>query len=222
MKQSLVHMKGTKEGFIIKLDEHGAFSDLLMELEQLAKSYTTDRRIYVQLHLGYRYCTNEQIQKLTRATESTDKIIVSKVSSDVVTVEERNRHIERHKNELYVGMVRSGQVLRVPGDIVIIGNVNQNGRVEAGGNIYVLGRLKGIAHAGVDGNRKAVVAASFFEATHIMIADVIQTMSNETAALQKNNELLCAHISQQGDIEYRPVHEIRNMPSFFMTAKGGS
>ncbi|WP_108306774.1 septum site-determining protein MinC [Metalysinibacillus jejuensis] len=222
MKQPLVQMKGTKEGFIVKLDEQGAFSDLLAELEQLANNYTTDRHIYVQLHLGYRYCTSEQIQQLTRALEQTNKLIVSKVSSDVITVEERNRQVARHKNELYVGMVRSGQVLRVPGDIVIIGNVNQNGRVEAEGNIYILGRLKGIAHAGVEGNRKAVVAASFFEATHIMIADVIQTMSNECEALQNNNELLCAHINQQGDIDYRSVHEIRNMPSFFMTAKGGS
>ena len=222
MKQPLVQMKGTKEGFIVKLDEQGAFSDLLAELEQLANNYTTDRHIYVQLQLGYRYCTSQQIQQLTRALEQTNKLIVSKVSSDVITVEERNRQVARHKNELYVGMVRSGQVLRVPGDIVIIGNVNQNGRVEAEGNIYILGRLKGIAHAGVEGNRKAVVAASFFEATHIMIADVIQTMSNECEALQNNNELLCAHINQQGDIDYRPVHEIRNMPSFFMTAKGGS
>ncbi|MEC4630379.1 septum site-determining protein MinC, partial [Bacillus safensis] len=33
----------------------------------------------------------------------------------------------------------------------MVGNVNPNGRVEAGGNVYVLGKLKGIVHAGVQG-----------------------------------------------------------------------
>ena len=44
---------------------------------------------------------------------------------------------------------------------------------------YVLGKLKGIAHAGIDGNREAIVAASWFEPTHVYIADVIEVMSNE-------------------------------------------
>ena len=46
------------------------------------------------------------------------------------------------------------KLLQADGDLVVIGDVNPNGRVVAAGNIYVLGRLKGIAHAGSNGNRE--------------------------------------------------------------------
>ena len=66
------------------------------------------------------------------------------------TIEESNKRISQQKCETYVGIVRSGQIVCSPGDVVVVGDVNPNGRIEAGGNIYVLGKLKGIAHAGVE------------------------------------------------------------------------
>ena len=42
--------------------------------------------------------------------------------------------------------------------------------------VYIfLGRLKGIAHAGANGNTQAVIAASWLEATHLMIADKLES-----------------------------------------------
>ena len=45
-------------------------------------------------------------------------------------------------------VISSGQVFEVPGDLLLIGDVNPDGTVRAGGNIYIMGQLKGIAHAG--------------------------------------------------------------------------
>ena len=59
-----------------------------------------------------------------------------------------------NQSETFVGIVRSGQVVKAEGDLVVIGDVNPNGRVVAAGSIYVLGRLKGIAHAGANGIHK--------------------------------------------------------------------
>ncbi|GGG27545.1 septum site-determining protein MinC [Lysinibacillus alkalisoli] len=221
MKQ-VVHMKGTKDGFIIKLDDKAAYQDLLIALMELAESYTTDRQVDVQLHLGYRYCSEEEQERLVAAIEKTNKLHVTQINSDVVTKQESEAQLIKLQNEMYVGMVRSGQVLRADGDVFIVGNVNQNGRVVAGGNIYILGRLKGMAYAGQNGNEHAVVAASYFEATHICIGEVMETMSNEKVAQTGHTELTCAHLNEQGVIAYKPIHELRNMPSFFMTAKGGN
>lgn len=53
--------------------------------------------------------------------------------------------------------VRSGSTIRFPGDIVVYGDVNAGAVVIASGNILVLGRLSGLAHAGADGDERAVV-----------------------------------------------------------------
>ncbi len=48
--------------------------------------------------------------------------------------------------------LRSGQRQEYPGSIVICGDVNAGAEVIAGGNIMILGALRGLAHAGA--NRK--------------------------------------------------------------------
>jgi septum site-determining protein MinC len=55
--------------------------------------------------------------------------------------------------------LRSGQSLRHPGHIVIIGDVNPGAEVVSGGDIVVWGRVRGVVHAGALGDGGAVVCA---------------------------------------------------------------
>ena len=222
MKKSVVHMKGTKEGLVLRLDDQCTFQELLDELLAKVAEGGIDSKVEVQLHLGYRYCTEEQKKQLISATQSNGNMLVSKIVSEVVTVEESIRKIAEHKSETYVGFVRSGQVLRATGDITILGDVNPNARVEAGGNIYVLGNLKGIAHAGVNGNEDAFIFASRFMPTHIAIASQIEAMSNETKFLQNNQDQICAYMDETGSITYTHVQHMKKYRPFFDTVKGGS
>lgn len=50
---------------------------------------------------------------------------------------------------LVIGPVRSGVILEHTGHIIVFGDVNPGGEVRAQGNIIVLGRLRGTAHAGI-------------------------------------------------------------------------
>ena len=97
-----------------------------------------DNLVDVQLHLGYRYCHDEQVEELIRIIQQSGQMSVSKVQGDVISVEESNRKLIEKQCDTYIGVVRSGQVLQARGDIVVVGNVNPNGRVEATGSIYVL------------------------------------------------------------------------------------
>nr|WP_122013132.1 septum site-determining protein MinC [Maliibacterium massiliense] len=68
------------------------------------------------------------------------------------------------------GGVRSGQVVRAPGDILVLGNVNAGARLIAGGNIAVMGCLRGLAHAGAGGRTDVCVTASSMQAGQLRIA----------------------------------------------------
>lgn len=221
MKKTYVHIKGTKEGLVLRLDDQCAYSDLVEELKHKVSDGGVDGPIDVQLHFGTRFCTDEQKQELMKIVHQNSNMLVTKVISDVITIDESNERIALQKSDTYVGVVRNGQVLRAPGDIIILGDVNPNGRVEAGGNIYVLGKLKGIAHAGVPTNEEAIVAASFFTPTHIAIAHVIEAMSNETDFVRKYCQETCAYI-KEGQISYTHIQEMKKLRSLFNTIKGGS
>ncbi len=66
--------------------------------------------------------------------------------------------------------LRSGQQLRHPGSIAVIGDVNPGAEVVAGGDIVVWGKLRGIVHAGAMGNENAVVCALDLAPTQLRIA----------------------------------------------------
>lgn len=67
--------------------------------------------------------------------------------------------------------LRSGQKVYYPGNIVILGDVNPGAEVIAGGNILVMGCLRGMAHAGALGCETAVIAAYRLHPTQLRIAN---------------------------------------------------
>jgi septum site-determining protein MinC len=69
--------------------------------------------------------------------------------------------------------LRSGRSIRHRGHVVVIGDVNPGAEIVAGGDIVVWGRLRGIAHAGADGNSQAVVCALDLSPTQLRIASHI-------------------------------------------------
>ncbi|HHW48986.1 MAG TPA: septum site-determining protein MinC [Clostridiaceae bacterium] len=87
--------------------------------------------------------------------------------------------IKEGQTKFYRGTVRSGQLISYDGNLVVLGDVNPGGEIEATGNVIVMGSLRGVVHAGADGNREAIVAALNLEPTQLRIADIITRSPDE-------------------------------------------
>lgn len=221
-KKQLIFIKGTKEGLVLRLDDQCSYAELLDELTKKVSDEGFEGQAEVLLHLGYRYCNDEQTKEIISCVQQTEHLRVTKIQSEVMTVEDCNRRLLENQSETYVGIVRSGQVITALGDLVVVGDVNPNGRVVAGGNIFVLGRLKGIAHAGSAGNKDAVIAASWLEATHLIINDVVETMTDELTVLSEHPEMECAYLHTNGSIAIDRLQDLRLLRPNLSTFKGGS
>lgn len=75
--------------------------------------------------------------------------------------------------------IRSGTKEEYVGSIVICGDVNSGAEIVAGGNISVLGTLRGVAHAGANGNTKAVISANTIESTQIRISNLVKEVTEK-------------------------------------------
>lgn len=71
------------------------------------------------------------------------------------------------------GTLRSGDHLQAEGSVLLLGDVNPGARISAAGNVLVWGRLRGIAHAGVAGDRDARIVALQLRPLQLRIADVV-------------------------------------------------
>ncbi|HLR72298.1 MAG TPA: septum site-determining protein MinC [Pseudogracilibacillus sp.] len=172
----LITIKGTKEGLLFYLEDDSSFQDVFEELEE--KLATTpanneEQTVSVIVKLGHRYVTSRQKQMLTTLIEKDKRFSIERFESDVIDKEQAKDLLKRNEIKTINRIVRSGQVVEVEGDLLLIGDVNPGAQVKATGNIFVLGNLLGIAHAGVNGNEDAVIAASFMNPTQLRIANYL-------------------------------------------------
>jgi septum site-determining protein MinC len=71
------------------------------------------------------------------------------------------------------GPLRSGGRVLFEGNVVVMGDVNPGAEIIAGGSVIVWGRLRGVVHAGAQGDEKAVVCALELAPTQLRIAGEI-------------------------------------------------
>jgi len=70
--------------------------------------------------------------------------------------------------------VRSGQMVRALGDLVVLSSVSPGAELVAGGHIHVYGALRGRALAGALGDENAMIYAQNFDAELVAIAGIYQ------------------------------------------------
>ena len=75
--------------------------------------------------------------------------------------------------------IRSGQKEEYPGSLVICGDVNAGGEVIAGGNVTITGSLRGVAHAGANGNMLAIISANSIDVTQVRIGNLVKEIEEK-------------------------------------------
>jgi septum site-determining protein MinC len=74
---------------------------------------------------------------------------------------------------IHRGTLRAGDHLQVEGSVLVLGDVNPGARVTAGGDVRVWGRLRGVAHAGSQGDKGARIVALQLRPLQLRIASAV-------------------------------------------------
>lgn len=193
MTKDKISFKGnTSDGLDLKVNEFD-FPAICTEIEEKLEKY----------YEFYKGCTTISIERNLFNKEQKlqiESIIEKKLGADVNYYEK----IEIEKNEiknsremvklnvanhfegieedytLYVkATMRSGQDITYNGSVIVFGDVNPGAEITATGNIIVYGTLRGIAHAGCEGNRNAIVYAKILHPIQLRIADLISISPDE-------------------------------------------
>jgi len=192
MALASVDIKGTKNGLLVTLGE-GELASLLAELEErLSGTASFFKGGQVALAVGQREVSVEKmgyIQALLAQHEVTLGTVISetpvtRAAAGHLGLETKRsfwpkpRPKWRAEEDFSEGaLVRctlhSGQIIRHPGHVVIIGDVNAGAEVVAGGDIVIWGRLRGTVHAGATGDDRTIVCALDLAPTQLRIGKYI-------------------------------------------------
>ena len=100
--------------------------------------------------------------------------------------------------------LRGGTRIQYDGSVVVVGDVNPGAEVIASGNVIVLGILRGMVHAGANGDRAAFITALRLKPTQLRIADLIARCPDDDEGPGLYPEI--AQV-RDGVLEVNPLHE---------------
>lgn len=175
-KRQIITIKGTKEGLTLFIDDQCSFDEILDELSKILAENNPRQDepvVPVTVKLGDRYISDQQKEELSELIGNKNRFSIQSFDSNVVHRDEALTWKEDSEVKAINRIVRSGQVLELVGDLLLIGDVNPGGKVVTTGNIFIMGNLHGIAHAGSNGDRKAIIAASYMKPSQLRISDYI-------------------------------------------------
>ncbi|MFQ6014923.1 MAG: septum site-determining protein MinC [Anaerolineae bacterium] len=195
-----VAIKGTREGITVTLGG-GKAKDLLKELEEhLQRGASFFQGAEVTVHINQTQPTTDDLLAIQEVFEREGIAIRAIATKDPTTkllaeqagfttvhpIEEQERvrpepSFEMPSEEalLIRRTLRSGQTVRFPGHVVVVGDVNPGAEIVAGGDVVVWGRVRGMVHAGAMGDEQAIVCALQLQPTQLGIADKITRSPEE-------------------------------------------
>ena len=193
-KPSSVEIKGFGSDINVILSSESPFPNIERELiRKLEKSRSYLAGTDIVLDARDRILNVEECQKLdmilrtvfdlkiayiraeSEETKNAAKNVEWKTEEDILKEKAEKEEAEKPQEsdnivEIVRNTVRSGQKEYYPGSVLIIGDINPGGEVEAGGDIIVFGKLRGIAHAGSNGNTSATITAIGLNPLQLRIA----------------------------------------------------
>ena len=174
-----VHIKGTKDGLIFHLNDECAFEDILDELKnKLGNSHQgilTGPIMRVTIKTGFRKLSINQQDTIKKIFKTKGNLFIYAIENEVDNFKEQLSN----RAKVITGVIRSGQVYESDSSILLVGDVNPGGNIISVGDIYIIGTLKGTAHAGSNGNKDAIIVASMMEPAQLRIADHISNFNQE-------------------------------------------
>ncbi|MCC5911585.1 MAG: septum site-determining protein MinC [Clostridiaceae bacterium] len=175
-EENAIEFKGTKQGLFVYIKPNHDFETIKKHLiDKLEKTQSFFKGAKIS-DIKCDVLTEEEKKELEDIMATRYKMHIEKdreILQDINIKNEVFQGIDEGSTKFLKGTIRSGQRIEYGGNLVILGDVNPGAQVIAEGNIIIMGSLRGIAHAGSNGNQDACVAALYLDPAQLRIADVI-------------------------------------------------
>ena len=179
-----IRISQKQDKIIIHINEEAEMEEIEKELskkiKELKKLYQEEK---TPIYVTGKVLKNKEIEEIRELIKKSIDVKIEFESPTILGLhgikKTFEREIQNSETKLYKGSLRSGQKMEYEGSIIVLGDVNGGAEVIAGENIVVLGALRGLAHAGAKGNKKAIIAANDIETPQLRIANIVKEIEKE-------------------------------------------
>lgn len=180
-----IKISQTTNEIILNVNVIADINEILEELDsKLPKLRDFYQTSTIPMRVTGRLFTESEIKKVKTAINNEIQVEIRFDDiSDLLGLHAIKRTFEAEtdisETKFIQNSLRSGHKEEYPGSIVVCGDVNFGAEVVAGGNIMILGALRGVAHAGANGNTMAIISANNIDVTQIRIANLVREVGEK-------------------------------------------
>lgn len=221
---SAIVLKGYKEGYEIELKQEASFKDITKELEELIDKLKQEKKIEEKdsisfdVKTGKRLLSDEQCQKIEEIITKYENFTIHRIISDVVEMKDAMELIQNKSVHIVGDVIRNGQVKTVNGDLLFLGDVHQGGILRATGNIYSLGNIHGIIHAGFDSNITSVIVGNIKGAQQLRIGDLVDIVDEEKVT---DSSETIVYVNELHALEFETLDKLKTLRPKIFNQVGG-
>ena len=190
MKMNCINVSQKNNLVVIKINSEAGFSDIMSQIKkkimQLKKIYKNEKTPILITGKVLKNKEIDQLEELIKEHLDVDvdfdmpkELGLSTITKTFV------QEVSNSETKFHRGSIRSGQRIEEEGSIVILGDVNSGAEIIAADNIVVLGTLRGLAHAGAKGNRKAIIAAGKLDTVQLRVANVVKEINRDEEPMHR-------------------------------------
>lgn len=194
-----INMK--KDEIIVRISEGAEYKEIIdclnKKIPALKKLYKTEK---TPILVTGKVLKNKEINEIKEIIQKNIDVNVNFDSPKVLGLhgikKTFEKEIDNSETKFYKGSLRCGQKIEFEGSIVVLGDVNSGAEVIAGENIVILGVLRGLAHAGAKGNKKAIIASNLLDCPQIRISNIVKEIEKQ----EENMSYRCAFVNEKDEI----------------------
>lgn len=221
-----VVLKGNENGYELKINEGCDIKSMIDELSNLLNDLSEDidnkkhDNVMFELNTGNRLLNSNEKDFILSLFKQYDFFEVRSITSNVITKEDALIIKNEGRTFKTFQTIRNGQYEKIDGDVLVFGKIHKGGKLVSTGNIYILGDVEGIIHAGFPNNEDKLIFGEIDNAQQVRIGEQYQILS-ESKFLNKNSSQSIVYVNDLHILENGNLNDLKKISPKFFNEIGG-
>ncbi len=205
-----VVLKGRKDGYEIILKDTSSFDDIINDLklllQRLNQNESSTQKLSLIVSTGQRLLTAEQRELITTIINNYSHFTLSAVNAAVQPKEVVEDDTWQGGIRIVSNVIRSGQVVKVDGDVLFLGTLHCGATLQTTGSIFIFSgsTIEGIVHAGYPNDSDQIIAGNFANANQIRIGDTLEVIDDS----DQINDRSMAYVNDLHMLQYSTLSKL--------------
>lgn len=207
-----VILRGNQNGYQLNIDQAADFEAVKIGLRDLLENLSANAKktskISFDILTGDRLLSADQNQQLEEIVGEYGEYSIHKITATVMTIEEASYLKEIDNVHLLAQTIHNGQQIKMKGDILFLGNINEGGELSTSGNIYLFGDVRGVVHAGTPNFEDKLIIGDLQKAQQVWIGEQVNFVENDQLSVDYK---AIAYVNDLHTVTFGHLHELKEI-----------